>query len=391
MNEAFFQAGPRDPLLNRRLTAMLMGLITPNPVDTIKAVVPGLFVPGQDGIYAVPFTARKPSYCMWEYPGGLLILFSGMQDLSQTIGMIAAWNKPPNPPSVTGVCSAWEDAWRLIVAETAAGVFANKQHFHLVGHSFGGAVASFAAVYFGIDANRPTVQLITYGAPRIGTFAGAQAVGRQSPTRWRLTDDPVPFMPPGRQESESLAAVLTNPLMQGMSEQTQTNGGWLLSLTGDIEQNNDTARRVPRIWLSIGAYLGGSDSFFAPNHAIGVYNSAFAAAVAKNPIIPPNPPVFPVQPPPHQTPAEIRRTVHIGEAVIEADAQNPNGVTRNYAPPPVLDPTGPYYRAARDGQVWVVKLGNTIVAAATGKRSAKVLARRWNRSSRAALRMNVLG
>lgn len=391
MKHDWLDGSKRDPLMNQKLTAMLQALITANPIAGINAVDPSLFEPGIDERYVVQYTQRKPTYCIWASATDLLILFSGMQDLSQTIGMINGWTKPPSPPTINGVMPFWEQAWANILAENNLTIFTKPLRVYLVGHSFGGAVACAAGVWMMQNNVNSRLTLITYGSPRVGIFAGAQAVSNCQPTRWMLTDDPIPFCPPWRQESESLAAVLTNPLAQGMSEQCQSSGGWGLGVDGTISQNETRTRRVPRIWLSIGSYLSGSDSFFAPNHAIGVYNSSFAAAVAKAQVIPPNPPWFPPEPPPRQTPAEIRRTVHIGEAQIEADAQDPNGVTRNYAPPPVLDPSGPYYRAARDGNVWVVKLGTNIVAAATGKRSAKVLARRWNRASRAALRMEVLG
>lgn len=389
MNKAIFANGPRSPLLNRTMTAMLQALILPNPADGIRAVSPNMFQAGVDEMFVGNFTQRHPTYWLWASATDLFMGFSGMQNISQTLPMIASWTRPPDPPTVTGVCSVWENAWRLIFAENPATLFANKQNVYLVGHSYGGAVACAAAVFFSVATVRPNITLITYGAPRVGTFQGAQFVSRNNPTRWWLTADPVPYIPPWPNECESLAAVLPTSIRQGFGDMTQCSGGWEITATGDISSNNNTSRRVPRVWLSVGQYLSGSDAFFSPNHAIGVYNAAFAAAVAQNDIIPPDPPQPPPQPPPHNTPAQIRRILEIGEAVIEADATNPQGVTRNYAPPPVTDPSAPSYRAARDGHVWVIKLGDEIVCAATGKRAAKVLARKWNRSARAALRMSV--
>jgi hypothetical protein len=75
----------------------------------------------------------------------------------------------------------------------------------------------------------------------------------------------------------------------------------------------------------------------------------------------------------------------IGRAEIFTDATSPTGETRTYVVPPVTLATDPRYMARRDGKAWVVMLGKEIVGAATGKKSAKRIARQWNKAARATL------
>lgn len=70
----------------------------------------------------------------------------------------------------------------------------------VTGHSLGGAVATIAAAYLRQQpASAPTtVDLITYGSPRVGNNAFAGFVTAQPGAEFRVThlDDPVPKLPP---------------------------------------------------------------------------------------------------------------------------------------------------------------------------------------------------
>uniref|UniRef100_A0A453HWN1 Fungal lipase-type domain-containing protein n=1 Tax=Aegilops tauschii subsp. strangulata TaxID=200361 RepID=A0A453HWN1_AEGTS len=69
---------------------------------------------------------------------------------------------------------------------------------NVVGHSMGGALASFCALDLSVKWGSHKVQLITFGQPRVGNPAFAEYFNEQVPRTIRVTheNDIVPHLPP---------------------------------------------------------------------------------------------------------------------------------------------------------------------------------------------------
>jgi Lipase (class 3) len=389
MNTNYWARPPQTPALNAQLCSMIDALRTADPVSGIKAVPGPGFTLGDESIDAAPQTSTVPNYATWSYPNGLLVLLGGMQNNGLITPLLNGWYSPPTPASVSGINPAFEVAAAQIVAANAALWAKAVLNYQFVGHSWGGGVACALALQAAANFPTSNITLITYGMPKLGIFSGCRTVGQLGGLHWWTTDDNVPTIPPNWSESASLQAILPRNLRVGVSAQCKPGGGWNLGPLGVITQEDYGSRRWPGTILDLVVAMTSGAGFANAAHAIDAYRIGFVLA-ANNPTIPlANPRPRETPPNPQPTAREVNAAIRIGEADIFADAISPTGVTRNYVPPVVHDPDAPRYRAARDGKVWVVMIGGNIVAAASGKRHAKHLARAWNRSARAALDLGV--
>lgn len=384
MQAKFFDAGPTDPLLNSRLCQMLIGALSPFPLTAVSSVSNTSYTVGLDTLDFNPSNAVCPPAFVWRFENDVLVGISGMHGFQQVDALVNGWNERPEPARLYGINPAFEQGAASLLAAYPASLRGRRKYF-IVGHSYGGGVACALARFVSFFNPVPEVMLITYGQPRIGLSLGAEMVQRVGCTRFHLLGDPVPSIPPHRSESPSLAAILSRSRLAGWSAQTNNPTGWRLEENGQITQREDYGETVPDVFLTVRDYLVSTKGFSAPNHSIVRYNNAFLAGIPATPMVPPKP--APTRPEAPETirPRDYPRFVQIGEAAVFADMTNPAGATRNYVPPPVSTLSAPRYRASRDGNLWVIRLGDDIVGGATGKRQAKRLARAWNKSARAAL------
>jgi hypothetical protein len=98
----------------------------------------------------------------------------------------------------TGFGAAWAEVSSAVTSGVAAARKANPGYAVVsTGHSLGGAVATLAAAYLRAGSGT-SVDLYTYGSPRVGNGAFADFVSAQPGLETRVThvDDPVPRLPP---------------------------------------------------------------------------------------------------------------------------------------------------------------------------------------------------
>ncbi|KAH6893086.1 lipase [Thelonectria olida] len=115
----------------------------------------------------------------------LEFLFSSCSDLSS------------NCKAHSGFKEAWDEVSTAAKAAIAKAKTANPTYTVVAtGHSLGGAVATLAAAY--LRKAGYSVDLYTFGSPRVGNDYFANFVTSQTGAEYRLThlDDPVPRLPP---------------------------------------------------------------------------------------------------------------------------------------------------------------------------------------------------
>eukprot|EP00928_Gymnodinium_smaydae_P046322 TRINITY_DN30854_c0_g1_i1.p1 TRINITY_DN30854_c0_g1~~TRINITY_DN30854_c0_g1_i1.p1 ORF type:complete len:773 (-),score=61.13 TRINITY_DN30854_c0_g1_i1:23-2341(-) len=90
------------------------------------------------------------------------------------------------------------------VSTQLAGLESSSKHIMVVGHSLGGAIASLVAVQLLDWFPDATLELFTYGEPRVGSFDFADLVTRRVRSVWRVVNkgDPVPHLPACRKKED---------------------------------------------------------------------------------------------------------------------------------------------------------------------------------------------
>ncbi|ETS80671.1 hypothetical protein PFICI_08200 [Pestalotiopsis fici W106-1] len=97
----------------------------------------------------------------------------------------------------TGFYAAWLEVKDVITAAVSAAKTANPSYsIVFTGHSLGAAVATVGAAYTRKDGY--SIDIYTYGSPRVGNRAFVAYVTDQAGAEYRVThlDDPVPRLPP---------------------------------------------------------------------------------------------------------------------------------------------------------------------------------------------------
>jgi len=96
----------------------------------------------------------------------------------------------------------WLADWRKAQA-TCLGAFNEGMRHNdtmiICGHSYGGALANLAAVFFAMKVPKNQIRLYTYGCPRVGCESFAKTMDGLLSHHYRYTvkRDPVPYLPLG--------------------------------------------------------------------------------------------------------------------------------------------------------------------------------------------------
>lgn len=380
-----FLVGARgnDLTLNVTLLNMLECCNLPNPVDTLRARF-GIVNPDSHIQFLAGTSASTNTLVLDDDPQ-LLVLIGGATRTDQIVTLTAGIESGCDPRDNVGTVRTFYQAARNLASQLFGSGGYQGKNVTIAGHSFGGGVAAALGVYLLSLGQSNRIQMITYGSPRPGGPAFAERLSRNDHTRWWNDGDQVCWLPPHADEVPTMYLVSPISLVRGCNSLCHAPSGYGLRSTGVIDS---TMGNPPSDWtvmlslynFMVAAMVGSP----APNHGVTTYLDRMRRALANYPAPIPRPAEV-AQAPLVQRPRERNATIEIGRAEIFADATSPTGQTRSYVVPTVTDPAAPRYKAAKDGQVWVIKLAGNIVGSATGKRAAKRIARSWNRSARATL------
>lgn len=372
---------PMNPILLAQLARWVQCCNQPNASSALQALQ-GPYVPDP----YVRFDAGSDTsvnVLTVNNSNQLLVMFGGSTSYAQIANLVLGIQAGPSAADSTVAVSTFYSAALTMYnfIRTGFGGWNNKR-VYVAGHSFGGAVAQVFAALVQITQQAQSVKVWSFGAPRPGTSTFAHRMSFMNNYRIFTTPDVVPWLAPHGDEIPTMLVTSAITLWRNCNTLCQAPTGYSLDGFGRLTPSMGNPPNDWTVTLGITRYMasvmvGGA----GPGHSMQGYINWLDQAVQNYPVAPPRP-IQPEQAPLTLRPRERDALIAIGEAEIFADATSPSGITRNYLPPSVTDPAAPRYKAARDGLVWVVKLGEEIVAAATGKRHAKKLARNWNKSAR---------
>lgn len=141
----------------------------------------------------------------------------------------------------------------------------------LIGHSYGGAIATIlAGQYLAHNPTRP-VDLLTYGAPKLGDERLNVLLRRGRLIRMADVGDPVPSMPPALPSSLQYFSALGGTVLANWAAFLQPLGQRVIDELGVVAENEDTTLSWAYM-AAIVASLGGGPALTQPfAHSIAAY------------------------------------------------------------------------------------------------------------------------
>ena len=372
--------------MNALLCDLIQGMSAPSPVAAVTALGVSLIQSG-DIVTYYPATPTATAWLqIWSFEGSL-ILIQGAVDLGVVEQLVPGTFGGVSYDSASGASMPFVLAADTILASIPTIRSIAGKPLFIAGHSFGGCTAEVLSQKVQSLQLSSSVRCWSYGAPRPGSQRFRDLMQAVDNSRFMTLLDVVPHLPPNSEDDLSIAAVLTVGQLRLANSLVQPPYGFTVDSSTGIQPARNNAVQLDFVGFQIfGLYFGYQ---FGPGnaaHAIYNYKLQFQSLILRtHPQVSRPRPIPNGETPIVLTPRQLSVTVAAAEAVIRADATAPGGITRSYVVPPATFPSSPRYIAGRDGKVWVVKLSGQIVGVSTGKRSAKILARKWNRAARATL------
>lgn len=250
--------------------------------------------------------------------------------------------------------------------------FLTSEKITVAGHSFGGALAP--KFRFGVNApqtNAENNKAISFGAPCTYTSTTSPGFLSRDLIRYMNSDDPVPLVP--FMDSVAFGASWFYGAHQLTNLRSFRHVGRGLNLGLDntlFDADLPVAAEASRT-ASITSWLQQAGQGLINAHSLDTYVARLAAVRAANPRLP-----VPT-PPPHIT--EPRPIGHGNIAgMVRDDVQTIVNDSHRRNNQPVVIPRVQLFEARRNGRVWNVSFGGTIISTSMNKKRARGLAREGN-------------
>jgi hypothetical protein len=351
--------------------------------------LPGAF-DGTEVIQIVPDSNVMPAYAVIKWNNRACILFAGTNgSVSQVNAMVNGWARQFAGDGFYG-------ANRQAKVSTIA-MYENPPitgpdirdlvTYYIAGHSYGGLFAqALGSLVQDIPIHPPTY-CWTYGQPRSGNTSFRDNGGLDTFIRWFGSDDPVRYIPPHADEVPFLYVFLLTEVGQDMNRQVQGGIGMQIGPNGGIFPGNGDPGNVDSPGTDIVNWILGSQGYANSNHAIMEYRHRFDRAIANAWVPPPGLPTNIPDLPLSITNAALQQIRTREEPVVEAAIANGTmptisfNVNPNSVPAiPGSGPTPTRYKVRKYGRLWTVTYAGNVVAVGPGKRHAKTIRRRLNRT-----------
>jgi len=146
---------------------------------------------------SVPNSASLiPGTCIAWGRDTLVVVISGTSNHLQAATQVQDVLNGMIPTAYYSTLQLWEVAAQAILTRIATTADVTQRRVLLVGHSYGGAVASLVAARFAIHRPEVPLQLLTMGGPKPGDSRLAAILLRLKTLGLVVDGDPVPYCPP---------------------------------------------------------------------------------------------------------------------------------------------------------------------------------------------------
>jgi len=137
-----------------------------------------------------------PGYAILRYPNLTIVVVSGTTTPEQWAVQIVQGTQAPVNSGWYSTLPLWREAAVTVLTDLVGDDVPSGQPILVIGHSYGGVIATqVAATYKRADPTR-VVKLVTFGMPRPGDQRLADVVNRLETTNLQNSGDPFPALPP---------------------------------------------------------------------------------------------------------------------------------------------------------------------------------------------------
>jgi len=187
---------PNDPAVQYWLAALARASYESDSTNIVQLATIVLGPP--DSVVFVPNPTLNPipGFAILRYPNFSVVVVSGTTTPEQWIWQIMQIPQGPTDFGPYGTIPLWHQSAVAVMTALAISGVPGDQPILLVGHSFGGTVATqVAATYVAANPARE-VTLFTMGMPRPGDQRLADLTERTRATHLQNYGDPIPALPP---------------------------------------------------------------------------------------------------------------------------------------------------------------------------------------------------
>lgn len=378
MNQAFWSRPALSPALNYDLTNLLTYIYDANVIEEMTSAL-GVPVGANTTFSKMDATSVIPPVVFAWTSWGLTVIIGGTSGRMHLQELFQGWNDPSiGPDAQYGASGGFAHAARVILEGMPGSFWLSHNRIYLVGHSYGGACAQALAMLLKMG-QLPLQGVWSYGAPRPGNSVMQRYMETIPNYRFWGSDDPVRFIPPHSEEVSLLDTFGNFPLVRGCNSQVQTPIGYRLDPLGDIVPDSGNPTVLHAVGLSVYNWCFDANGFRSVLHAASEYRRRFQQGMP----IKPNGPAIPrsqvEEQPGTLRPREIAQQERDAIPLVKVELADPTSdLNREINSLPTVVPNV-RFRRRKDGAVWVVKYGDSIVDVGPGKRKAGQLARRYNK------------
>lgn len=380
MNNDFFASGSRSLDLWSKLADLVGRLFTVNQVVTAQAVFSSVLDSGNE-IAFLPEDQWRSNVVVISWADGVCILLSGTNGTIHLPNLFRAWSGQIAPPVIAGSNAAFSQAALSIEENFSQEFWWARTNVWIVGHSYGGGVATILASILKNRYPSSKVTCLTMGAPRPGNGEVNRMLRGVDLLRAWFLDDPVAGIPPHGEEAPAIHAFAPTSLRAGSNDQVQQPFGFTISDPGVIQWQETASRKSTDVSYDVMAWCFGLHGFRSLNHSISRYAAAFSNGAR-----------FSYQFPSQTIRARLeddepntriqRREVEQQAEVFIMQAIQTNTMPPVNLTPQVFNPgTVQRYRRKKTAAGWVVVFGADVVEFAGSKRQAGKRARAYNQAT----------
>lgn len=342
--------GGADPL-----SAQLQALLGPGTVTTSH-----------------PATNITPAWFAAQGGGWSVILIAGCSSLQHGLSTIAGYSGGLLDSVIVPSNSYFTQLRDQILADAgAAGCWSGSIKL-CAGHSLGGAVAALIGAAAKQAAPGSQVGVCTFGAPKTADKHVNAWVDMCSPARWMCDDDPVPILIPTAADTLAMLAAFSIRENSRFQNFVHSRGGLSIDAAGNVEPAILPPTASLTTVSSLAAWLASIDQDTHNTHQIEEYVGRLQLRI--NNSAGSGPPLV------HGGQAEEPGTAsnsrlnaaqrHAHDALVGAEADNRRV--------PLTIPAALRFSVSRNGGIWQVSQGETLVSVSSRERTARSLARKLN-------------
>lgn len=248
--EKQYDAGPGAASLLQSILGATAVLTT---VENSSSLIPGTIF------------AKAPHY--------QLIVISGTSNDDQLYAQVIYSVLPPIPFGPYSTSAFWETAATAVHVRLMAQGLDSTLPVYLVGHSYGGVLASILAAKYRLGQPGRRIELLTYGSPKPGGQDLADLLATTNNRHFANRGDPAPVMPPDVDDLVGMVTLIGPLLFLAWSRWVIPRNQTIIEEDGTLLDSQESTLNFSDLFAAVGLALLSLPQPFVQAHQAGEYRS----------------------------------------------------------------------------------------------------------------------